>query len=111
MRKDSFNQLAYNDLQLPGIQQKSANEPALRSLPTKRSVSGDSEQSQKNGERFVATKEPVMNMSNSAEKTTVGGRSASKVFGALSGKSRGESHWVSRSWENKQIFALKEVKI
>ena len=54
--------------------------------------------------------EPVMNMSNSAEKTTVGGRSASKVFGALSGKSRGESHWVSRSWENKQIFSLKEVE-
>ena len=59
--------MAYNVLQLPGIQQKSANEPALRSLPTKRSVSGDSEQSQENGERFVATKEPVMNMSNSAE--------------------------------------------
>ena len=44
--------MSYNDLQLPGIQQKSANEPALRSLPTKRSVSGDSEQSQEHGERL-----------------------------------------------------------
>ena len=51
MRKgqiNRWNQLAYNVLQLPGIQQKSANEPALRSLPTKRSVSEDSEQSQEN---------------------------------------------------------------
>ena len=47
-RQHSFNQLAYNDFQSPGIQQKSANEPALRSLPTKRSVSEDSEQSQEN---------------------------------------------------------------
>ena len=58
MRKGQIggNQLVYNDLQSPGIQQKSANEPALRSLPTKRSVSGDSEQSQENGERFEATR-------------------------------------------------------
>lgn len=40
-----------------------------------------------------------MNMSNSADMTTVGGRSANNSFGALSGKSMGESHWASRSCE------------
>ena len=40
-----------------------------------------------------------MNMSNSAEMTTVGGRFANNSCGALSGKSTGESHWASRSCE------------
>ena len=40
-----------------------------------------------------------MNMSNSAEMTTVGGRFANNSCGALSGKSMAESHWASRSCE------------
>ena len=48
---------------------------------------------------FEGSKEPVMNMSNSAEMTTVGGSSANNSFGALSGKSIGESHSASRSCE------------
>ena len=43
--------------------------------------------------------EPVMNMSNSAEMTTVGGRAASNSFDALSGNSSGESQSASRSWK------------
>ena len=35
---------------------------------------------------------PVMNISNSAEKMTVGGRRERREAGALSGNRRGESH-------------------
>ena len=48
---------------------------------------------------FEDSREPVINMSNSAEMTTVGGRLANNSCGALSGKSMGESHWASRSCE------------
>ena len=43
--------------------------------------------------------EPVMNMSNSAEITTVGGRAVSNSCDALSGNSSGESQSASRYWK------------